>query len=171
MPISEGSTGKVYTAISGKLTAYDGAGSPASLELDYVQSDLTWERKGAKYAEAMDRGRHTGTPALMKTGDENVEVSFSLLVKSFLIDGPYTPYEFLTGEGAGSALISVAGGDKYAFRLVFDLYDGENLMERLTFTPTVATSCSYKPDGKDGLATLEFKGTAHMNSPTIEDMS
>lgn len=156
----------VFSRIDGVWTIYDGGSN--SLEMPFVQSDLSWVIEGAPYTEAKVRNRHaSGAPVLRKTGDGNVSASATLLVKSFSGTSTATPYEVLTLTLLAAAWATTAIGDKRALRHKVTFTDPSGASQTVTFAYAVAMNIKIDPAGGDGLMSMSFDLTDHESEPTV----
>jgi hypothetical protein len=156
-----------FSQIDGTLTASDGAS--ASLEFDFVQSDIEWTVEGAPYTEAKVRNKHKATPVLRKTGDGNVTGSASLLVTSLRGSTDETPYEFLTQTGGSASITTRAAGDRKAIKLAFTVNASAagGASQLVEFNYSVCQNVKVSPSGSDGLFLLTFDFTDHESAPTV----
>lgn len=163
--MSASDSSSVFSQIDGTYTIYDG--STNSLEMPFVQSDLSWALEGDPYTEARVRNKHASTPVLRKTGDGNVTASARLLVKSFYGSSTVTPYEVLTLSGGAATWTTTAIGDKKALKHRIDFVDPSGATQRVEFNYAVAMNVSIDPAGGDGLMMLSFELTDHESKPTV----
>mgnify|MGYP003149210032 FL=1 len=143
-------------------------GGANTLTITLVQGTMTYTVPGRAWVEAMEKGRHQGTPVSIETTDGNVTGSITALVDSWLGDTAVTPMEFMTFTGGASGFATVGAGAKKQFRLTVttdSTVDG-GASQTIVFGNCICEPYDVDLGGTEEMATISFTFTDLENYPT-----
>lgn len=145
----------------------DGTGTPLTVDLIF-EGTFSWTQVGRTVNEARSRGRRKSTPVLIEGEDNDMELTLSGKITTYLGNSNTHVREALTQTGTAGSWVKTGAGNAYSFDLKFTSLagDGSGTTQVLTFSPCVVTSLQTNPDGDSG---HEFEATitCYANRPTI----
>jgi len=150
------------------LRVYDGTGTPLDADIIF-EGTFSWTEVGRSVSEARTRDRRKSTPVLIEGGDNDISISMSGKITSYLGDGNTHIYEALRRSGNASAWVKTAAGTAHSFDLDFVALAGSDgtTVQTLTFPYCHLASLKVDPAGEGNMHAFEAEIICHANQPTI----
>lgn len=155
-----------FSQIDLELVLSDGAGTPATCDVDLAEANFSYTVEGAPFAEVRHNNKHLTTPAARKTGSGNVTGSITAKIASFKGSSNVTLKEALTLTGGAASWTSTGNGDKKMLKMVATVNDG-SVSQTITFAYCIFSNVQVSQSGADGLWTVSADFTDLENAPTV----
>jgi len=149
------------------IRVYDGTGTPLEVSVKF-EGSITWTETGRTVNEALSRDRRKSTPVLMEAGDNDITISISGKITSYLGDSNTHIYEALRRSGNAVVWVKTAAGNAHSFDIDFTSLAGDGSGTNQTGTFPYCHLASLKVDPKGQGAGHEFEAEiiCHANQPT-----
>lgn len=168
MAVLDSSEPLVYAGAAA-IAINDGT-TPTALTVSIIfEGTFSWSRTGRTVTEARTRGRRKSTPVLIEGEDNDITISLSGKVTSYLGDSNTHVYEALHRSGNASSWVKTGGGNAHTFELVFTALapDSGGTTQTLTFPVCSLSSFNGNPDGEGSMHEFEAEIICYANDPTI----
>lgn len=167
MAVLDSSEPMVYSGAAA-IQLSDGTGTPLTVDIIF-EGTFSWTRTGRTITEARTRGRRKATPVLIEGEDNDITISLSGKITSYLGDSNTHIYEALHKDGNASAWVKTGAGNAHSFDLIFTALapDSGGTTQTLRFSPCTMSSFNGSPDGEGNMHEFEAELVCYANDPTI----
>lgn len=148
----------------------DDGTTPAALTVDIIfEGSFSWTETGRTVTEARTRGRRKSTPVLIESEDNDIEITLSGKITSYLGDSNTHIYEALTKTGNAASWVKTGAGTAHSYTLTFTALSGSDgsTVQTLTFDPCHTSSLQLNPNGDGGMHEFEATIMCYANRPTV----
>lgn len=168
MAVLDSSAPMTYSGAAA-LAVNDGT-TPTALTVSITfEGSFSYTETGRTVTEARSRDRRKSTPVLIEGGDNDIEISLSGMITSYLGDSNTHIYEALTKTGNAASWVKTGAGTAHTYELVFTALSGADgsTTQTLTFPYCHTASLQIDPNGEGNMHAFEATITCYANRPTV----